>query len=209
MSGQSAHSFVSEHPTFLQKYHDLYEVMQTRWGTDIPWRKAVEVVCGELCREGRPLQIADLGCGPQTRVANALIRNSSSFRSKYTVCCHSICADICKILNFDHQNFGNQSIRVCNLADLSEPSFSFDIAIFSLSLMGTDYSTYLKEAFRTLKRGGKLFIFETLKKVGKQEQFTKLLTEIGFCQISYSVPFLAFIQVTASRPNHQVIDFGP
>jgi ubiquinone/menaquinone biosynthesis C-methylase UbiE len=209
MSGQSAHQFISKNPHFLPKYHELYEVMQKRWGSDIPWRKAVEVLCGELCKEGPPLEIADLGCGPLTKVANALSRNVRSFRSKYTVCLPLICANTRKIYNFDHEDFGNKTIQVCNLAKLQQPSYSLDIAIFSLSLMGTDWRSYLSEAFRALKSGGKVLIFETLKKVGKHEVFTKLLTDIGFCQVSHSAPFFKFVQVTACKPSHHVIDFGP
>lgn len=39
-----------------------------------------------------------------------------------------------------------------------------DVGVFSLSLMGTNFPDFLREANRVLKRGGKLFVAEVLSR---------------------------------------------
>ena len=50
--------------------------------------------------------------------------------------------------------------EACNMAALPLPDASVDAAVFCLSLMGTDYGSFLWEAARILKPGGWLWIAE-------------------------------------------------
>ena len=58
---------------------------------------------------------------------------------------------------------------------------SVDIAVFSISLMGTNYKEYLQEAYRVLKAMGVLLIAEPISKwEAREEEFLELLEELGF-----------------------------
>ncbi len=57
---------------------------------------------------------------------------------------------------------------------------SLDAAIFSLSLMGTNYIDYVKEAHRCLKLDGHLWIAETTSRFLNFVTFEEELTKIGF-----------------------------
>jgi ubiquinone/menaquinone biosynthesis C-methylase UbiE len=50
-----------------------------------------------------------------------------------------------------------------------------DIGVFSLSLMGTNYVDFLREANRVIKPGGKLFIAEVTSRFADVKQFVKLM----------------------------------
>ncbi|CAG8751373.1 14785_t:CDS:2, partial [Dentiscutata heterogama] len=60
------------------------------------------------------------------------------------------------------------------------PNSLFDIAIFCLSLMGTNYVDFLKEAYRTLKPKGELRIAEVVSRFSDIDAFIEVLAEIGF-----------------------------
>ena len=61
-----------------------------------------------------------------------------------------------------------------------------DVALFSLSLMGKNFSDYLKEAHRTLRLDGILIIFEPTSRfiddrgIDHSAQFAKDLEQFGF-----------------------------
>ncbi|XP_032239015.1 ribosomal RNA-processing protein 8 isoform X2 [Nematostella vectensis] len=58
-------------------------------------------------------------------------------------------------------------------------SSSVDVAIFCLSLMGTDLQNYLLEAHRVLKKGGILKVAEVVSRVDP-EAFVDSLSQLGF-----------------------------
>jgi len=51
-------------------------------------------------------------------------------------------------------------VVACNIADLPLPPGSIDVAVFCLSLMGTDYGTFIEEAARVLRPSGWLWVAE-------------------------------------------------
>jgi ribosomal RNA-processing protein 8 len=56
-----------------------------------------------------------------------------------------------------------------------------DAIVFSLSLMGSNYLDYIKEAFRVVKPYGNLFVCEPKKKVEKRlEALKKEIESTGF-----------------------------
>jgi len=55
-----------------------------------------------------------------------------------------------------------------------------DAAVFSLSLMGTNYVEYLREARRCLKLDGHLWIAEPTSRIKDVALFKELLERLGF-----------------------------
>ena len=64
-----------------------------------------------------------------------------------------------QVIGLDHVAV-NESVTACDLSSTPLEDASLDAAVFSLSLMGTNWPHYLKEAHRTLKPYGHLFIAE-------------------------------------------------
>src|SRR5262249_38164468 len=61
---------------------------------------------------------------------------------------------------------------------------SLDVAIFSLSLIGANFSDYLREAHRTLKLDGQLHIIEATERFNDRNEFAKGLETLGFAVVS-------------------------
>jgi ribosomal RNA-processing protein 8 len=79
---------------------------------------------------------------------------------------------------------------------------SVDVAIFSLSLWGTNYKDYIKESYRVLKPKGIIYIAEPSKYYETPEDIiglTKLITEIGFQQIGNIENRGKFIYITGIK----------
>ena len=63
---------------------------------------------------------------------------------------------------------------------------ALDVAVFSLSLMGTNWPDFIVEAKRCLANNGYLFIAETSKSVsGRLSKLRDVIKEQGFEQYSY------------------------
>ena len=83
--------------------------------------------------------VADFGCG-DAELARSIAQK-----------CHS----------FDLQTPEDApEVVACNMSDVPLDDDTVDCAVFSLSLMGTDYGSFLEEAHRVLKPGGLLWIAE-------------------------------------------------
>ena len=61
---------------------------------------------------------------------------------------------------------------------------TLDVAIFSLSLMGANFTDYLREAHRTLKLDGQLHIIEATQRFADRSRFVKSLEGLGFAIVS-------------------------
>merc|ERR1712029_1212574 len=81
--------------------------------------------------------IADFGCG-EARLARSVENEVSSF-------------DLVA---------ANERVVACDMANVPLPDTSVDVAVFCLSLMGTNIRDYLFEASRVMKFGGTLKIAE-------------------------------------------------
>lgn len=92
----------------------------------------VDLFIKDLQKRETKLEIADLGCG------EAAIAQSLATKPEVTVHSFDLVA-------------GNEFITACDIARVPLPSLSIDIAIFCLSLMGTNFVDFVNEANRILK----------------------------------------------------------
>ena len=133
-------------------YHSLYSESRKTWA-EVPFME----IAKKIKRRPRCI-IGDFGCGEN--VLSKEIKN--------------------KVYAFDHIAI-DDSVIACDMIKTPLEDSILDIAVFSLSLMGVNYKDYLKEAYRTLKPGGSIFICEPASKwKDKEEKLINTLEEIGF-----------------------------
>jgi hypothetical protein len=149
----STHRRLWDHPEEWEHYHALYREARQDWSV-IPYE---EFIRWAQKRDG--LVIGDFGCG-EALVAAAL-------HDRHTV--HS----------FDHVAISDQVVA-CDMAHTPLEDASLDVAVFSLSLMGSNLGDYLVEAHRCLRLDGHLHIYEATSRLRDQERFVVALTALGF-----------------------------
>ncbi len=125
------HKRFQKSPEDWEYYHAMYREARKEW-TIIPYQEAIK-----WCKARPHLVIGDFGCG------EALLAKEVEN----------------KIYSFDHIAI-NEDVTPCDIAHVPLDDDSLDGAIFSLSLMGTNYLDYIKEAHRCLKLDGHLWIAE-------------------------------------------------
>lgn len=134
-SATKMNKFFNENPQEFHNYHKLRKEKMAYW-KEAPYEEiAKNIKQGEI--------VIDLGCGSGD-LQNELPNN--------------------KVTSIDHIAYVD-SVIACDMCDISSyvEDESHDVAVFSLSLWGTHENkmSYLKEAFRVLKRKGLIYIAET------------------------------------------------
>lgn len=138
-------------PEEWELYHALYREARKEW-TVVPYEEIIN-----WCKKRPELVIGDFGCG-EAKVAEALENTVHSF---------------------DHVAI-NDKVIAGDMANVPLEDASLDVAVFSLSLMGTNFTDYIKEAHRCLKLDGILYIVEPISKFNDLDEFIKGLERLGF-----------------------------
>ncbi|KAI6175399.1 Ribosomal RNA-processing protein 8 [Aphelenchoides bicaudatus] len=103
--------------------------------------------------------VADMGCG-EARIA-------AEFRKRF------------KVHSFDLVA-ANKHVTACNITKTPLPDASVDVAVYCLSLMGTNLGDFFREANRILKDGGKLKIAEVTSRFRNVKTFIFAVEQMGF-----------------------------
>lgn len=140
-------------PEEWMQYHTLYQEARKTWAV-IPYEEAIKWL-----QKRSDLVVADFGCG-EALIAKALI-------GKHTV--HS----------FDFIALNNSVIE-CDVAHVPLEDNCLDVAMFNLSLMGLNTADYIREATRTLKLDGQLWIYEVTSHIKDLQGFVRGLKLAGF-----------------------------
>lgn len=140
-------------PQAFQAYHEGFERQVSKWPVN-----PVDVIIDSLRSMPKSTVIADLGCG-EAKIAQELTRN--------------------KVHSFDIVAL-NEHVTVCDMSKLPLPSQTVDVAVFCLSLMGTNLNMFVLEANRILKKGGILKIAEVKSRFSTTEGFAKTMKKFGF-----------------------------
>lgn len=168
---KSALQYFQENRDDFFRYHEGFQEQTKKWPTN-PVDVFIEEICGlvEGGKEKR-LTVADIGCGEGKLGLEVMKRAEEIGRRGVTV--HS----------FDLVSCGPHVI-VASMTRIPLPDSSVDIAIFSLSLMNTDFCQALLEANRILRPRGTLLIAEVESRFeggrGGVEQFVGELKGLGF-----------------------------
>jgi len=139
----------------FQKYHESYSERVRNWPSD-PLNIIVRFIKKKIPNDKI---IADFGCG-EARLAASIPHKVHSF-------------DLFAL---------NDRVTACDMSSTPLKSQSVDVAVFCLSLMGTEVSKYIAEASRVLKIKGILKIAEVSSRFPEnyQSSFVKRLKKFGF-----------------------------
>ena len=167
-NSKTTHTRLKEDISEWVKYHELYTNARKNWD-EIPYK----VIANKI--KARPEWIvADFGCGE-----NLLSKEINNI-----------------VYAFDHIAIDDTVIS-CDISHTPLSNKSIDVAVLSLSLMGSNHLDYIKEAYRTLKHMGILIISEPLNRwVDKIDEFQQSIEDIGFTfSIEYSEKFIYITSV--------------
>jgi SAM-dependent methyltransferase len=148
-------------PDLYSIYHHGFRTQCKAWPVN-----PVDVLIKKIKRKYETADVADLGCGDAAM--------EKYFRGSGVV-----------VHSFDL--VGNDVVVACDIAHTPLKREQVDVVVFSLSLMGTNYLDFIKEAWRVVKYGGRLMIAEVESRfssggdaAAEEEKFIGELSEIGF-----------------------------
>lgn len=180
---KDAKTLFSEDPTAFQLYHTGYMKQVSKWPVN-----PLDLVISFLKKRPQKWVIGDFGCG-DARLA-ASVKNT--------------------VHSFDLVAF-NSRVTVADISDVPLPAECLDVAVFCLSLMGTNYTEFLRESNRTLKPKGLLIIAEVASRFTSVSKFVIVLKKFGFTlekQDRKNTHFCMF-HFRKSKPCQKIIDNVP
>ena len=151
-TGNKAKQMFDEDPSLFDVYHSGFATQVSKWPLN-PLDKIIAYV------RSLPADfvIADFGCG-EARLAQSVSHTVHSFDLVAT----------------------NSSVTACDMAHVPLPKRSVNVAVFCLSLMGSNVSDFIREARRVLKNGGVLKICEIASRMESVEEFIANVELFGF-----------------------------
>ena len=191
-SGVEAFDLMQESPESFGDYHAGFRSQTQHWPVQ-PIERAIQWV-RKLPRDAA---VADFGCGDAMLAA----------RVKH------------KVHSFDLVA-ANDSVTACNMSDVPLGDCSVSAGVFCLALMGTDYGSFLVEAHRVLKPGGKLWIAEVRSRFqtvpggdSRESGFVQCVRSAGFALREHDASnkmFVTFLfQKTKEGPRAGDPDWPP
>lgn len=140
-------------PEEWEQYHTLYRAARSQWAV-VPVQEMIK-----WCKKREGYSIGDFGCG------EALIAKAISDR-------HAV-------QSFDHIAVDDTVIEG-DMSHVPLDDDSLDVAVFCLSLMGANFTDYIREAHRVLKIDGHLHIWEATSRFEDVPGFCRDLERLGF-----------------------------
>ena len=167
------HDRLANNPEEWAHYHTLYRQLRDTWPV-VPFKEEITWL---QARDG--YVVGDFGCGEAFIAAEA--------GSRHTI--HS----------FDHVAIDKRVIA-CDIAHVPLEDESLDVAIFCLSLMGSNFTEYVREAHRCLVLDGHLHIWEAASYFEDVKTFAAALAKLGFDVTAPTVEG-AFVRIYAHKTN--------
>ena len=147
------HDRLQKNPEEWEQYHTLYQEARSNWAV-VPYEDMIR-----WCEKRSGYFIGDFGCG-EAKLAEAV-------------------SDRHTVYSFDHVAV-NDDVVACDMAHTHLDDETLDVAIFALSLMGSNVTDYVREAHRTLKLDGQLHIIEATSRFSNRKHFAEDLRRLGF-----------------------------
>ncbi|KAI3683717.1 hypothetical protein L1987_84231 [Smallanthus sonchifolius] len=172
-SGDEAFKYFKEDPSLFDMYHTGYQEQMSRWP-----EQPVNIIMKWLKDHKSSLIVADFGCG-DARLAKG-VKN--------------------KVFSLDLVS-NDPSVIACDMSNTPLDSLSIDVSVFCLSLMGTNFPSFLQEAHRVLKPSGWLLIAEVKSRFNPNnggadpDRFSQAVCDLGFTSVSKDFSNKMFILI--------------
>ncbi|XP_057312613.1 uncharacterized protein LOC130654100 [Hydractinia symbiolongicarpus] len=147
-----ANDMFQSDPKLFEVYHKGFVAQVQHWP-----QNPVEVLINQIREREQVLVVADFGCG-DAKIAQSVPNKVHSF-------------DLVAV---------NKNVTACDMRKVPLKSNCVDIAVFCLSLMGTNIVDFLLEAKRVLKNRGSLLIAEVKSRFEDIKTFLSDVTSLGF-----------------------------
>ncbi|XP_019611406.1 ribosomal RNA-processing protein 8 isoform X1 [Rhinolophus sinicus] len=151
-TSSAAQRLFQEDPEAFLLYHRGFQSQVKKWPL-----QPVDRIARDLRQRPASLVVADFGCGD--------CRLASSIRNPVH------CFDLASL---------DPRVTVCDMAQVPLEDESVDVAVFCLSLMGTNIRDFLEEANRVLKPEGLLKVAEVSSRFEDVRTFLGAVTKLGF-----------------------------
>lgn len=174
----NTHARLAQNPEEWAHYHTMYRQLRESWPV-VPFKEEIRWL-SEPEREG--LVVGDFGCG------EAMIAKAVSDRHE--------------VHSFDHVAIDDQVVA-CDIAHVPLENGALDVAIFCLSLMGSNFTNYIREAHRCLRLDGWLHIWEPKNYFEDVLKFASKLARLGFDVMAPETEG-AFVRIYAARNAKKV-----
>lgn len=171
----TTHQRLERAPEEWHHYHEELSRIRRDWPAD-PQAEFVR-----WAQRRTDLVIGDFGCG------RAGVR--SELLDRHVV--HS----------FDHVAV-NPNVVACDMAHVPLDEGTLDVALFCLSLMGSNATDYIREAYRTLALDGWLHLYEPTSRISDRDVFVRSLRDLGFGNVELT-DVGAFTHVSARKTEYQ------
>lgn len=148
----AAKRMFQQDPDAIAVYHKGYTTQVQHWPTN-----PVDSIISYICQKPASLVVADFGCG-DCKIARSVKNKVHSFDL----------APVCDLAT------------ACDMAKVPLGDSTVNIAVFCLSLMGTNLGDFLAEANRVLVMGGVLKIAEVASRFENVHSFIRALSNMGF-----------------------------
>ncbi|KAJ7699947.1 uracil phosphoribosyltransferase-domain-containing protein [Mycena rosella] len=166
---QQAHEMMQKDPKVYEEYHTGFRHQVQSWPTN-----PVQHYISTLSKYPPKTIVVDLGCG-DAAMARSLIPKGLNVLSFDLVSdgMFVVEADICDKIPLPGSEApeGEKSDGQGQVVD---------VVVCALSLMGTNWTNCIREAWRILKPNGELKIAEVASRFTDVEEFSELVTSIGF-----------------------------
>lgn len=174
-TGEEAVSMFEQKPELFDVYHRGFSNQVAKWETN-----PVDTIIEYIQQRGESEVVADFGCG-DAKIASTVSNAVFSF-------------DLVK---------ANEHVIVANSSKVPLAAKSVDIAVFCLSLMGTNFKDYIREARRVLRTKGRLVIAEVTSRIADNAVFVAAVEELGFKSVHMDTSNTHFVQFIFKRTKPQ------
>lgn len=152
-ASDATHARLAASPEEWAHYHTMYRQMRESWPV-VPFKEEIRWLS-----ERSGLVVGDFGCG------EALIAKAASEQHR--------------VHSFDHVAV-DPSVVACDIAKVPLEDAVLDVGIFCLSLMGKNFTDYIREAHRCIRLDGWLHLWEPTSYFDDVLKFCGALGKLGF-----------------------------